>query len=121
MERPHKIRVMVLEVDSVLDTTKARRGTFGDIFNELFAAAAAEHDPPLEAETFIRFVVEPEGGTIPDLEELERNDIHAVAFSGSKYDAHANDEWILRLVKWIQGQFHLPFLVRWIRKTKHGS
>ena len=98
-----KIHVMALETDSVIETTRSRRGTFGDIFNELFAAAAAEHDPPLEAETQIHFVVEPEGGSIPDLSELETHKIEAVCLSGSKYDAFSNDEWILRLVKWIQG------------------
>jgi hypothetical protein len=98
-----KIRVMALETDAVFDTTRARRGTFGDIFNELFASVAAEHDPPLEAETQIRFVVEPEGGSIPDLSELEMYNIQAVCLSGSKYDAFSNDEWIHRLVKWIQG------------------
>jgi hypothetical protein len=118
------IRVLALETDDVLDSTRARRGTFGDIFNELFAAAAATHDTPLQTDTQIRFVVEPEGGAIPGLEELETYKIQAVVLSGSKYDAFSEDAWILRLVKWIQGLRHTvrPTVVRHIDVEKmHGQ
>ena len=103
MAAVNKVRLMALEVDSVFETTRERRGTFGDIFHELFTTAGAEHDPPLEVETIVRFVVEPEGGAIPVIEELEHFGVKAVVFSGSKYDAHSDDAWILKLVKWIQG------------------
>lgn len=105
----NKLRILALEVDSVFETTRERRGTFGDIFHELFTTAGAEHNPPLEVETIGRFVVEPEGGAIPDVIELEKLDVHAVVFSGSKYDAHSDDPWILNLVKWIQGMHDFLF------------
>lgn len=100
----NRVRVMVLEVDAVFETTKERRGTYGDIVHELFTTAGARHEPPLEVDTVVRFVVEPEGGTIPDIKELEELDLDAVSITGSKYDAHSQDDWILRLVQWIQGQ-----------------
>jgi GMP synthase-like glutamine amidotransferase len=56
----------------------------------------------VEVETIMKFVVENEGGQIPSIDDLD--DIHAILLTGSKYDAHGDDEWILKLVRWIQGK-----------------
>lgn len=54
----------------------------------------------VEVETIMKFVVEPEGGRIPSIEDVD--DIHAVVLSGSKHDAHGDDEWIVKLIAFIQ-------------------
>ncbi|CZT51890.1 related to anthranilate synthase component II [Rhynchosporium secalis] len=97
---PDRIRMLVLETDQTFESTSERKGTFGDIFHNLFTRAGKEHDPPLEIETAMKFIVEPEGGRIPDVKEV--GSIDAVLITGSKYDAHGDDEWILKLVEWIR-------------------
>lgn len=100
---PDRIRLLVLETDQTLEDTSQRKGTFGDIFHSLFEKAGQQHDPPLELETTMNFVVESEGGKIPDVSKV--GDIDAVLITGSKYDAHGDDEWILNLVQWIRCEF----------------
>ncbi|KAL2070183.1 hypothetical protein VTL71DRAFT_13209 [Oculimacula yallundae] len=97
---PDRVRMLVLETDQTFESTSERKGTFGDIFHSLFSKAGEQHEPPLEIETAMKFVVEPEGGKIPDVEEV--GSIDAVLITGSKYDAHGDDEWILKLVEWIR-------------------
>jgi len=97
---PDRIRVLVLETDQTFESTSERKGTFGDIFHSLFSKAGQDHEPPLKLETVMKFVVEPEGGKIPDVADV--GEIDAVLITGSKYDAHGDDEWILKLVQWIR-------------------
>lgn len=100
-ERKNKVRMMVLETDDTHPDTQEERGSFGQIFDELFKKAGDNHDPPLGIETAMHFVVEEKGGSIPKMEDLE--DVHAILITGSMYDAHGDDEWITKLVKLIQG------------------
>ncbi|KAH7355414.1 class I glutamine amidotransferase-like protein [Rhexocercosporidium sp. MPI-PUGE-AT-0058] len=97
---PERVRMLVLETDQTFESTSERKGTFGDIFHSLFSKAGQDHEPPLEVETAMKFIVEPEGGKIPDVSEV--GEIDAVLITGSKYDAHGDDEWILKLVLWIR-------------------
>jgi len=90
------VRMLVLETDEVHPETENRKGSFGDIFDRLFQAAAEKHDPPLSIEVDMRFVVEPKGGEVPALEEFEG--YQAVLISGSMFDAHGDDEWIEKLL-----------------------
>ena len=107
-EATETLKVLVLETDDVFPETRERKGTFGQIFHALFEKAGKQHNPPLKLETTMMFVVEPEGGKVPDTSAADG--FHAVLFSGSKHDAHGDDEWILKLVKWIQG-VSIPYSV----------
>ena len=93
--------MLVLETDEVHPDTKDERGSFGDVLSQLFAAAGRNHDPPLQIETDMRFVVEADGGKIPDLKDFEG--IRAVLITGSMYDAHGDDAWILKLLRVLKG------------------
>lgn len=98
--------MLVLETDEPHPETHERKGSFGQIFDSLFKKAGDAHDPPLGVETVMRFIVENEGGTIPKFEEFE--DVKAVLITGSMYDAHGDDEWILKLMKLLKGMlYHL--------------
>jgi hypothetical protein len=48
-----------------------------------------------------RFVVTDKGGEIPEASEFEG--FHAVLITGSMYDAHGNNQWILDLLDLIKG------------------
>ncbi|KAI9803440.1 MAG: hypothetical protein M1833_000959 [Piccolia ochrophora] len=91
-----KVRMLVLETDEPHPETVHRRGTYGAIFDELFTKAGAEHDPPLGIDTIMTYVVEPDGGKVPELDDI--GDVHAILVTGSMYDAHGDDDWILKLV-----------------------
>lgn len=99
-KHPDRVRMLILETDQVFEETAERKGTWGDIGHDLMTKAGNAHDPPLEVETIMKFVVESEGGKIPDKKDLD--DIHAVLITGSRYDAHGDDAWIKKLVTWIQ-------------------
>lgn len=98
---PGRITVLVLETDEVFPDTRDRKGSFGQIFHDVFSKAGEEHDPKLELQTKIKFVVENEGGHVPEgFADLEG--VQGVLITGSKWDAHGDDEWIVKLVGWIQ-------------------
>ncbi|KAL8789502.1 MAG: hypothetical protein Q9213_001115 [Squamulea squamosa] len=94
------VRMLVLETDEQHPDDHKERGTFGDVFDSLFKRAGDEHDPPLGIETLSRFIVEDKGGSVPKIEDME--DVHAILITGSMYDAHGDDPWILKLVELIQ-------------------
>jgi hypothetical protein len=104
-DHPDKVRMLVLETDETHPDTQKETGTFGDILNELLQKAGEEHDPKLGIETAMQYVVEPEGGTVPKVEEIG-DDVHAILITGSCWDAHGDDEWILKLMKFIRGSWH---------------
>ena len=95
-----RVRMLVLETDEPHPETIARRGTYGAIFNELFTKAGSEHDPPLGIETTMTYVVEPDGGKVPEFNEVD--EVHAILVTGSMYDAHGDDPWILKLMSLLQ-------------------
>jgi GMP synthase-like glutamine amidotransferase len=95
------VRMMVFETDEPHPETIAEKGTFGDVFDKLFKTAGDNHDPPLGIETAMKFVVESKGGKVPSVDELK--DVHAILITGSMFDAHGDDEWILKLIKLLQG------------------
>lgn len=97
--------MLVLETDQTFEETAERKGSFGQIFHELFSKAGQDHDPPLEIETLMKFIVEPEGGKLPTAEEV--GEVDAVLITGSNYDAHGDDEWILKLIERIRSMFIL--------------
>ncbi|PLB44555.1 class I glutamine amidotransferase-like protein [Aspergillus steynii IBT 23096] len=99
------IRLMVLETDKPHPDTYSQRGSFGRIIYEHFSRAGREHRPPLGVETDQVFVVTEQGGRMPSAAEFDRFD--GLLITGSVYDAHANNDWILQLLSllrtlWIQ-------------------
>lgn len=94
------VRMLVLETDEPHPEAKASRGSFGAMFDALFKEAGRIHDPPLSVETEMRYVVEDppkHSGHVPTVAKIPE-DIHAILITGSMYDAHGNDPWILKLV-----------------------
>ncbi|KAL4758010.1 type 1 glutamine amidotransferase [Aspergillus foveolatus] len=91
------IRLMVLETDKPHPDTYSERGTFGKIVHEHFATAGRAHKPPVGVETDQVFVVSEQGGRIPSLKELDGFD--GLLITGSLYDAHGDNEWILQLLE----------------------
>lgn len=103
-------RILVFETDEPHPDTKERRGSFGNIFHEVFTEAGQKHDPPLSVDTDVHYIVEdPENGhhgSVPKLSDIS-TDVSAILITGSMYDAHGNDDWIQRLIQllrdiWIQ-------------------
>lgn len=91
---------MVFETDEPHPDTEREKGSFGQVFDKLFKIAGDNHDPPLGIETAMKFVVEPKGGKVPSVDDLK--DVHAILITGSMFDAHGDDEWILKLMKLLQ-------------------
>jgi GMP synthase-like glutamine amidotransferase len=99
------IRMLVLETDEPHPDTRDDKGSFGDIFNQLFTDAGKNHDPPLGIETDMRYIVDDPGnnhhGHVPIISEIS-TDITAILITGSVYDAHGNDKWIQELIKLLE-------------------
>ncbi|OAL44092.1 class I glutamine amidotransferase-like protein [Pyrenochaeta sp. DS3sAY3a] len=98
---PDKVRMLVLETDEPHPDTQKEKGSFGVVLNELLRKAGEEHDPSLGIETVMQYVVEPEGGKVPSAEDIG-DEIHAILITGSCWDAHGDDEWILKLMAFIR-------------------
>ncbi|KAH9878913.1 hypothetical protein J1614_002348 [Plenodomus biglobosus] len=100
-DHPDKIRMLVLETDETHPDTQKEKGSFGVVLNELLKKAGDSHTPSLGIETAMQYVVEPEGGVIPKIEEIG-DEIHAILITGSCWDAHGDDEWIRKLMDLIR-------------------
>lgn len=93
--------MMVLETDDPHPEARHHKGSYSQILHHHFAKAGAGHDPPLGVETDSRFVVAEKGGKVPKFEEFEG--VHSVLLTGSMFDAHGSNPWILELVDLLQG------------------
>lgn len=71
------------------------------MLGELFKEAGDQHEPTLGIETVIRYIIEDNGGKVPEPEEIG-DDIHAILITGSVYDAYGDEEWILKLMDLIR-------------------
>ncbi|KAF2874715.1 class I glutamine amidotransferase-like protein [Massariosphaeria phaeospora] len=100
-DRPEKVRMLVLETDETHPDTYEEKGSFGEILHDLLQKAGAEHDPQLGIETMMQYVVEDDGGRVPEPADIT-DDIHAILITGSEYDAHGDVKWVLKLVDLIQ-------------------
>ncbi|KNG44675.1 hypothetical protein TW65_08600 [Stemphylium lycopersici] len=98
---PEKVRMLVLETDETHPDSQEETSSFGVVLGELLKKAGDEHDPSLGIETAMQYVVEPDGGVIPKPEEISE-DIHAILITGSCWDAHGDDPWILKLMQFIR-------------------
>lgn len=99
------LRIMVLETDLPHPDTHAEKGSFGEIVHHLFSVAGKEHHPPLGVETDQVFVVTEQGGRMPKYSDFEGFD--GLLITGSMYDAHGNDQWILDLLEVLRGELVL--------------
>ncbi|OAF98994.1 class I glutamine amidotransferase-like protein [Paraphaeosphaeria sporulosa] len=100
-EHPDKVRMLVLETDDPHPDTQEEKGSFGEVLNDLLVEAGEQHDPKLAIETIIHYAVEPRGGRIPEPPEIT-DDIHAILITGSVYDAHSDEAWVLKLLNLIK-------------------
>ncbi|KAK1623763.1 GMP synthase [Colletotrichum phormii] len=82
------VRMIVLETDNPHPDTHAAKGSFGEILHTHFQHAGAEHDPPLGVDTDQKFV---------DFDSYQ-----GVLITGSMYDAHGDNPWILKLLGVLQ-------------------
>jgi hypothetical protein len=96
-----KVRMLVLETDAVHPDTHKEIGSFGEVFNDLLVRAGDAHDPQLGIETIMQYIVEPDGGRVPDHSDIPK-DLHAILITGSEWDAHGDDEWIHKLMEFIK-------------------
>lgn len=111
-EHPDKVRMLVLETDEPHPEIQKEKGSFGEVLHDLLHHAGKEHDPELGIETMMQYVVEPDGGKIPKAEEIT-DDIHAILITGSVYDAHSDESWILKLIGLIEcNDFRQRFMRR---------
>ena len=98
------VRLMVLETDKPHPDTASERGSFGQIVHHHFSKAGEAHHPPLAVETDQVFVVTEQGGQMPKKEEFEG--YHGLLITGSMFDAHGNNQWILDLLTLLKGKAH---------------
>lgn len=94
------VKMIVLEVDEPHPDDLEEKGSLGKILERHFVRAGRNHDPPLGVEVDQRFVVEDKGGKIPSVEEFEG--VKGILITGSMYDAHGDEEWILKLMDLIK-------------------
>jgi hypothetical protein len=94
------VKMIVLEVDEPHPDDQKEKGSLGEILERHFIKAGQNHDPPLGVEVDQRFIVEDKGGKIPSVEEFEG--VRGILITGSMYDAHGDDEWILKLIDLIK-------------------
>jgi GMP synthase-like glutamine amidotransferase len=93
--------MLFFEKDEPHPDTQEEKGSFGQVLHNLLRQAGEEHDPELGIETEMQYCVEPDGGRIPKPEDIS-DDIHAILITGSVYDAHSDEEWILKLMDFVK-------------------
>lgn len=101
MDSRDSVHMLVLETDEPHPETQDRKGSFGQIIHALFNEAGTKHDPPLKVTTTMKYVVDDPAnghhGRVPKLTDIPSS-THAVLLTGSMYDAHGDDPWVLQLV-----------------------
>lgn len=100
IQQNETVKMLVLETDEPHPDTVREKGSFGEILDRFFTQAGQEHDPPLGVETDMHFVVDDAAngheGHVPSVREIP-TDTTAILITGSLYDAHGSDPWILSL------------------------
>lgn len=94
------VKMIVLEVDQPHPDDQKEKGSLGEILERHFIKAGKNHDPPLGVEVDMRYIVEENGGKIPSVEEFEG--VRGILITGSTYDAHGDNEWIIKLMDLIK-------------------
>lgn len=101
-QRSSAVRLLVLETDEPHPDDHREKGSLGEILHRHFRDAGRAHDPPLAVETDQVFVVTDKGGRVPSLKDFDG--VHAVLITGSMYDAHGDNPWILELLDRLKGE-----------------
>ena len=101
-DKHEAVHMVVFETDDPHPETKERKGSFGEIFHSLFKEAGSKHDPPLDVTTSLHYIVDDprngHGGHVPDISEIPESTT-SILITGSMYDAHGNDAWIMQLLE----------------------
>lgn len=97
-----KVRLLILETDETELETQQDKGHYGQVLHHHFSKAGLNHDPPLGVETDRRFVVAEKGGKVPAYDEIK--EYHAILMTGSCFDAHGDNPWILDLMNLLRGK-----------------
>ena len=98
MSPTDEVHILVLETDEPHPETQDCKGSFGQILHELFNEAGAAHSPPLSVTTSMHYVVDDpandQHGHVPQPDEIPPSTT-AILITGSVYDAHGSDPWVL--------------------------
>lgn len=101
------IKILILETDEPHPKIQNSKGSYAEILTEHFKKAGKKHDPPLEIEVDMHFVVDDKendkDGRVPKAEEIDE-DIQGVLITGSMYDAHGDEQWIMDLMTFLKGE-----------------
>lgn len=104
---PQSLKILILETDEPHPEIHKSKGSYAEILHEHFSKAGSKHDPPLEVETDIRFVVDdPENGKdgkVPREDEVDEG-VQGILITGSMYDAHGDERWIKDLMGLLTGE-----------------
>lgn len=99
---PESIHMLVLETDEPHPETQERKGSFGEIFHSLFTEAGSQHEPPLNVTTSMHYIVDDpyngQHGHVPTISQIP-DSTHAILITGSMYDAHSNEAWVMQLLE----------------------
>ncbi len=100
------VRLAILMADTPLPGTKARFGSYGGVFTDLFARAVSP--APLAAHLTITThdVVTAELDEPAQYPALDAVD--AVLITGSRHNAFADDSWIVRLTDYVRAAVTTP-------------
>ncbi|KAJ6259926.1 hypothetical protein Dda_5570 [Drechslerella dactyloides] len=83
----------VLECDQPLDAARIARGGHTGVWTYVFTTALTDLSLPVDSLTIVRYNAEEK------LPSFDDDNFDAVLISGSRYNAWADDEWIVRLVE----------------------
>jgi hypothetical protein len=111
-----KVRIIVLETDEPHPDDHREKGSLGELMHDHFVRTGEAHDPPLGVETDQIFVVTEKGGRIPTVEEFDG--VKGVLITGSMFDAHGDNEWILQLLDLLKSEFATE--LRWPIEVTNG-
>jgi GMP synthase-like glutamine amidotransferase len=96
------IKIFVLETD----TTHPQQDSFAQILHDFMSKAGAAHHPPLGVETEQELIVPQMGGRMPKIEEFDGYD--GLLITGSRYDAHSDEPWVLELLELLRSTHNPP-------------
>ncbi|KAL7627320.1 hypothetical protein AAE478_001512 [Parahypoxylon ruwenzoriense] len=92
------VRLAILEADTPVPGVRAKFGSYGGVFTNLFERTCASLKPPVPLASVLELSshdIVNDLTSYPDPETID-----AILITGSKYSAYDNDEWIIRLVQY---------------------
>ena len=102
------IKILILETDEPHPEISDSKGSYAEILTGHFKKAGSKHDPPMDIEVDMRFVVDDKengkDGRVPKASEVP-DDIQGLLITGSMYDAHGDERWIMDLMDLLKGEY----------------